>query len=401
MSDPTRIGSSAWSGAHNPLGLTELEVASGVVLDPTLRNPHISDATESPLEVLAKLCQELLSKAPCVVAFSGGRDSSALLATLTVEARRHGLQEPVAITSRWTDDPASREDEWQQHVIDEIQLKDWEIINPGDDLDLLGPVATSALSRIGLMWPAPSYALLPLMERARGGVLVTGEGGDEVFGLWPYSAPWEMLSGKRSFNLRAIGALGIGLGPKFVREKYWSKKHAPYQKWLRPGAMEIQAQRMAADSAVESAYWARYLRGVLTHRSAQAGNATSSRLASSVGASFSAPFLDSRFISALGRIAPVLGMGNRSSIMTRVFGEILDPPILTRVTKATFGGVFWGRASRDFAAQWDGTGVDSELVDEDMLRSAWLSDLPLYGAALPLHAAWLSNHVQKPSSNDP
>jgi asparagine synthase (glutamine-hydrolysing) len=75
--------------------------------------------------------------------------------------------------------------------------------------------------------------------------------------------------------------------------------------------------------------------------------------------------------------------------MTELFSDVLPGPVLSRTSKATFGGVFWGPKSREFAETWNGTGLDPELVDPEALRSAWLRELPPYGAALPLQAAWL------------
>jgi asparagine synthase (glutamine-hydrolysing) len=75
-----------------------------------------------------------------------------------------------------------------------------------------------------------------------------------------------------------------------------------------------------------------------------------------------------------------------------VFSPLLSDDVLRRVSKATFAGVFWGPASREFAAEWDGAGLDARWVDADTLRAAWLEPTPVYGSALPLHAAWLARH---------
>ena len=42
-----------------------------------------------------------LQRPPCVVAFSGGRDSAGLLAAATRAARRHGLPLPIPATYRF------------------------------------------------------------------------------------------------------------------------------------------------------------------------------------------------------------------------------------------------------------------------------------------------------------
>ena len=76
--------------------------------------------------------------------------------------------------------------------------------------------------------------------------------------------------------------------------------------------------------------------------------------------------------------------------MRALFSPLLDDTILSRVSKATFGSVHWGPASRQFAKDWDGTGLPLRWVDVDALRAAWCAPTPVYGAGLPLHAAWLA-----------
>ena len=95
-----------------------------------------------PLAVLRDRARSLLSCPPCVVAFSGGRDSSALLALLVGVANREGLPEPIAVTARWDEDRASDETSWQEEVIATLGVQHWEVIRPGSDLDLLGGEAT-------------------------------------------------------------------------------------------------------------------------------------------------------------------------------------------------------------------------------------------------------------------
>jgi tRNA(Ile)-lysidine synthase TilS/MesJ len=67
------------------------------------------DSGSHPASALRAIARSVLATPPCVVAFSGGRDSSALLALLVDEARRAGLPEPVAVTARWDEDEASDE----------------------------------------------------------------------------------------------------------------------------------------------------------------------------------------------------------------------------------------------------------------------------------------------------
>ena len=61
----------------------------------------------SPREAMERVLREALQRAPCIVAFSGGRDSSAVLALAVDLARREGLQEPLPVTRRFLNAPMS------------------------------------------------------------------------------------------------------------------------------------------------------------------------------------------------------------------------------------------------------------------------------------------------------
>ena len=121
---------------------------------------------------------------------------------------------------------------------------------------------------------------------------------------------------------------------------------------------------------------------------------TMERLGETASSLFCAPFQEEAFLSSLAGWGGRLGWGNRTAVMTRLFDSVLPGPILSRKSKATFGGVFWGPESRRFAEQWTGEGFLPGLVDAEALRRVWLEPTPVYGAALPLHAAWLASKVR-------
>ena len=167
--------------------LDPLEVSSGVVLgsrhepDPGLDAQRPS---AGPRETLEGLLLEALRRPPCVVAFSGGRDSSAMLAEVTRVARAHGLEDPVAHTLRFGDHPRTSEDEWQELVIGHLGLESWSRRTVTDELDALGPIALDVIRRYGIHWPPNVHTFKLLLEPATGGSLVTGNGGDELFSPW-------------------------------------------------------------------------------------------------------------------------------------------------------------------------------------------------------------------------
>jgi hypothetical protein len=364
-------------------------VASGMVVGQGDGRPIGVTRSSHPLEVLRRRARSLLATPPCVIAFSGGRDSSALLAVFADVARREGLPGPIAVTARWDGDEASDETVWQEDVIRTIGTTDWEIIHPGTDLDLLGAEATAALDRLGLMWPAPAYALLPMVRLAAGGTFVSGEGGDEAFGLWPYGRLWAAVRNRRIPRRSDLLALAVGCAPRTVRRHRWERDLPPYQTWLRPDAFGRVAEMLADDQADDPLRWDHYQAVGRRRRAVELTLRTLARLCALDGSRFVSPFLDEPFLSALAGWGGRLGRGDRTGVMTALFADVIPGPVMARTSKASFGGVFWGPASRRFAQEWDGTGLSADLVDGEALRQAWLAPVPVYGSALPLHAAWL------------
>ncbi len=146
---------------------------------------------------------------------------------------------------------------------------------------------------------------------------------------------------------------------------------------------------MADDRADDPLRWDRYQEVNRRRRSTELSLRTIEGLCALEGTTFMAPFLDRRFLAALGAWGGALGRGPRTEVMSTLFSEVLPGPILARTTKATFGGVFWGPSSRSFAREWDGSAFLADLVDPEALRREWLAPVPVYGSALPLQAAWL------------
>ena len=280
-------------------------------------------------------------------------------------------------------------------MIEAIGAAHWEIIRPGEDLDLLGAEAVGTLSGQGLLWPPPAYAFLPMMRMAAGGVFVSGEGGDEAFGLFPHARFWDAVRHRR-IPLRPDWVAAVAAcAPRAYRRRRWERELPPYQTWLQPGARAQFARQLADDQSDDPLRWDHYQVVSRSRRAVGLTLATLESLCALEGARYSGPFLDTAFLSGLASWGGQLGRGDRTAVMTALFGDVLPAPVLARTSKASFGGVFWGPASRHFAESWDGTGLDGELVDAGELRREWLSPVPVYGSALPLHAAWLAHHVAR------
>jgi asparagine synthase (glutamine-hydrolysing) len=365
---------------------------------------HAASSLPSPggLSARAALEQEVLSalrRPPCVVPFSGGRDSSAILALATAVARREGLPEPIAVTWRFPSVPSTDESDWQELVIEHLRVPDWERSSFGDELELLGDVATAGLLAHGLLWPPTVHLHVPALERARGGSLLTGWDGDGALGEWRFARAWAVLRGRERPGPRDVLHVALVLSPGPVRRRVRRglRDVAADFPWLHPHARRELVRRYAAvPSPVRFDRWAatyarrRYLR--VARLSLEA-------LAARRDVAVHHPFASGAFLAAFAREGSATGLGtSRAAVMRHLFGDVLPEALIGRRTKAELTGALWGERSRAFAAAWDGSGVDGELVDVDRLRDQWRAENPLFGSGLLLQAAWLASRGTKLAS---
>ena len=176
--------------------LSALEIAcgTGLGLGPDV---HLDPAGPDPLAALAAVIEPALATSPCLVSFSGGVDSSLVLAVAVHVARRRGLPEPIPVTWRFRAAPSADESAWQEQVVAGLGLTDWERLDADGELDLTGPIAARVLARHGLRHPANAFLHEPLLARAAPGTLLTGFGGDQILGLWRGRGVTDVLARRR------------------------------------------------------------------------------------------------------------------------------------------------------------------------------------------------------------
>lgn len=368
-----------------------LEVAAGSLIGEHLDAPVLpSSKGLDPVSALQEAMLDALDRPPCLVAFSGGRDSSALLAVATDVARRSARPLPVPVTWVCPDAPSAHEDDWQQLVIRHLGLDDWHRVEIHDELDAVGPVATKALRLHGLVSPANAYMMLPLMELARGGTFVTGVGGDELLG----GATWRatrVLARQVPPRPSDLLRLAFAAAPRTVRGYAWRLAHpsSPLP-WLKPEAATLVSRTLDRLEGETPLRWASSVNKWWRSRQVQAVRQVLQLLGGDLDVRVVHPFIDPAVVVEFMRAGGLAGWGNRTAAMERFFGGLLPPPIVQRATKAHFSEVVWGRTTRAFAESWDGRGVDEELVDVEALRSLWIAQRPGYRTLFLQHSAWLA-----------
>jgi asparagine synthase (glutamine-hydrolysing) len=369
--------------------LTPLEVATGIVLG--VETPLEPDGSRrSPIDALEAVIRPALKRAPCLVSFSGGRDSSAVLAVAAALARREGLPLPIPATNRFPAAPGSEEADWQQRVVRHLGLEDWLRLEHGDELDCVGLVAQRVLRRHGLLWPFNAHFHAPLVEAAAGGSLLTGIGGDELLGVSVLDRVGAVLRGRARPRRRDFLRLAYGFAPGALRRRALQSRFPGSLPWLRPEAQAEFRARWIDQAAADPVAWGRRMRRVGARRDLRTGAESLARLGTDSDTHVAHPLSSPGFALALAALRPSARWTSRTEGMLRLFGRLLPEDVLGRSTKAHFDEAFWRRPSRAFAAGWNGGGVDASIVDPEALRREWASERPMAQSFLLLQSAWLA-----------
>ena len=370
---------------------TALEVAGMMVsgLDPETPPLPEPAPSVSPREALEAALLPALARPPCVVAFSGGRDSSLLLAVAVHVARREGLAPPVPVTLRFPESPTAEESDWQELVVRHLGIGDWVRREIRDELDFVGPVAQRTMLRHGLLWPANLHFVAPPAEHAAGGSLVAGVGGDRVLSSGPDDA---MGRPRARAALRNLARGAFRSLPARARAPHYARRVRGNAPWLRPAAVEALVERTLTQPLEPRACDAR-LGHVHRERLHALTRHGVELLARDEDARAVLPFLDPGFLASLARSLGARGIGGRTALMRALGGDLLPERLVARETKAVFPEAYCNRHTRDFVQAWRGDGVDHTLVDAERLRSLlgdgtdhrWLGR-----TAILLQAAWLA-----------
>ncbi len=380
------------------LELRPLELACGFALGADEAVADLQEAAAAgggaasdPRAAMAGELAPLLARSPCLVSFSGGRDSSAVLAVATWTARREGLPDPIPVSLRFPGVVSADESHWQELVVAHLGLREWQRIELDDELDLLGDVACAALRAHGLLWPPNAYFHVPMFERAAGGALLTGLDGDGLFADWRWARAEAVLHGRTAPRPRDAVRVALALAPYGVRRALLRRRPAVLSRvpWVKPDARARIAAITGDQAALEPRRFDRRLAWYVRRRYLRLTLHSLDALARPHGVRVGSPLLGAAFLAALARRGGAAGFGDRGAAMRSLFGDLLPDGLLDRRGKAEFGRALWHARARAFAETWDGRGIATDAVDRAVLREAWRAANPPFGASTLLHAAWL------------
>jgi len=358
--------------------LDALDVATGIVFGAPRRAPRLPRGLPDPVAALEAAVLPSLRRDPCLVSFSGGRDSSAVLALAARVARREGLPDPIPATNRMRGAALADETAWQELVVGHLRLTDWLRLEWDDELDAVGPIARRVLAQHGLLWPFNAFFHQPLLAAAGGGSLLTGVGGDELF----------MACCRPTLEsppLRRAARAAFARTPYGLRRRALSRRRPCELPWLTAAGVRAATAAAAAQRAGEPLAPRARLEWARAQRYLAVGTESLDRLAAAEGAAIAHPLLDAGVWSAL----PAHGYASRGEGMRRLFGDLLPPAVLARPDKACFDEIFCGPHARAAAAEYDGAGAPPDLVDAAALRRHWAAGSPRPQSLLLLQAASL------------
>lgn len=374
--------------------MTPDEIVWGFVPGYSGTLPVARDEGANPRLALERVVGEALMRPPCGVGFSGGRDSSVVLAVAMHVARRDGLPEPVAVTNVFPAAPAADEREWQELVVSHLGVKDWCRISVSDELDLIGPLARPHLLEHGVVWPPTIHADATFLELLAGGSLIDGEGGDEVLGVTQHRiAPVTSLIRSprplRWYRVRpALGAFAPARARAGHLRRAWREQPIT---WLRPAARDGMGRALGVlDAAAQPLSFAASVRLVPQRRAGQLLLHNRRLFARRNDVDVSSPLLHPDFVQAVARDGGALGRGGRTTVLRSLVADLLPDAVLARTSKADLRGAYLAGPTKAFAAQWNGEGVDPEVVDPDELRRLWRGDDAVAATGALLQAAWLA-----------
>jgi Asparagine synthase len=331
-----------------------------------------------------------LERPPCLVSFSGGRDSSIVLAVATAVTRREGLETPTPITYRFPNAPDTDESDWQELVIRQVRPPDWIRQALTDELDLIGPLARECLLRHGVVYPSAAFDRLPMLRQARGGTLLMGVGGDELLRTWRWERTASVLARRVRPAFRDVLRVGAAVAPARVRTSAFRRIAPLNLSWLNPDAAEVVRQSFYSHLAAEPFRWDERTRWRARQRDLTVAVRGFELAAEGTGAAIAHPLLAPDFLAALARAGGSLGFGGVADVMRAHFGSLLPRELISRPSKVYFEDVYWGPRSREFMATWTGESVPVEFVDARGLLETWRRG-KLLGAPV-LQALWLAGH---------
>lgn len=354
--------------------LTDIEVGVAAPLGAVAAvNDDPATEARTTRTALEQVVADAVSHGPCYVLFSGGRDSSLVLALAARVARELGAADPIPVTALYPGDEQADETEWQDLVLEHLGLTERIVFSVTDERSTLGELATSHLRRRGLVWPEAVHTQPLFFAQLGSGTVLTGEGGDAFLEGRRITPLYLLRSRRRLPSAALLRAAAAALLPEAAVRRQARRTYADRDllPWLRPAAREIL---IADETALrgplrwDAATWA-----IHHQRTTRLGLDNAVVSAAEYGLTMRHPIAEASVVAALAAEGGTWGFRGRTNLFRRLGADLLPDAVLARRSKAAFNASRWGERERAFARDYTGGAFDPELIDEELLQENWLS----------------------------
>jgi asparagine synthetase B (glutamine-hydrolysing) len=350
-------------------------------------------ARGSLFEVLVDQITLRLDDHPVYVQFSGGCDSSLVLSAAVTACARSSHDAPIPLTFRYPLLPETDENEYQRLMLDYLRIGHGRCEHITTEFDLLGHAAQRGLRELGLVWPAPVVACADVFRSIPSGLVLSGEGGDEVMGPRRIAGLFRAAEMFKQGRVKATaGNLAMALGPSGIRRRAMLKGGGMVGEWISPEEASRFVQRIGETYSREPLRRSRYAQHYARLSSSTLALHQITAIMNWAGQQYGAPLMDPSFVTAVDDLTPASDLRNRHRILRRHFTENLPVEITHRTDKRYMQSVYFNDEAREFARHWDGQ-IDDPYVRGPKLRSHWLTakrDEVWSQTFLLLQAAWLA-----------
>ncbi len=355
--------------------------------------PHEATPPEAPpvVRAIEEAIARSLTDDPVFVEFSGGLDSSLVLSLATRVCRRLDHDPPIPLSYRF---PTEERDEnhFQDFVARWLGLEGChQVVDLAGRFDFVGSAAQKSLRRFGAVWPPNLAGRLAVWREFAPGTLLTGEGGDEVFGL--HRAGQLRDAARAAARLRLARAWNVGR--RFVGPRWW-RQHAALAElrgefdmpWLLPNTYEECLRSVARELADEPAGAVAWVEHYLHQPATRVIIHNMRAVGAAAGLAVQSPLMDPVVLVAASA-TPDFGRATRNVQFARLFGDCLPPQVIRRHWKASLSDAFFGPATSAFARSWHGE-MDLGGLATDRLREHWATAEAIHPmTTLLLQHAWV------------
>jgi hypothetical protein len=287
-------------------------------------------------------------------------------------------------------------------VVRHLGVRQWDRM-AFDEMDIVGPGCAPSLLARGPLWPPLLHTWPPIFEVARGGAMLTGEGGDELFDPIRCTAVRWLAAHPSQVGEPGVARSALrSVAPQGVRRRYARSVMRPVvPAWLRRDAAVEYLEELARWSAEEPYGWLASTVRSIRDRSHQVGQHNLGVLAAEHDLRLVHPLVDPVFVRACGELAGRFGFPGRTAAMRALFRVDLPDAVLARRDKVYTNAVVLAESTTAFARSWSGDGLDPSLVDAEVLRACLLRDDVPAASLLAVQTAWCRDHPAPRASAAP